>query len=236
MREDMFKVIVERPRWAHGATYNRAYKGEVEDLPSRLGMKRSARGRPGCKHLNENLQPLRRYLWKQRGRPWDKVFSEISANLDASHTVKQHVRDHLEDFVLTNPSLDRAGHLQAPHARRGWPHPNRWAPFLYVDPRDGILKESAKLWRKQRQRQKMTEHKGPSCEIKLSERERLLQIKGIWYRVGFEADKSAPAAEKVFDLVTRERVPKRGRHAASKRQLSKAELAEFGLSNGPPSL
>jgi hypothetical protein len=40
------------------------------------------------KALNENLAPLRRYLLKQIGRPWNKVFSEICQNLRVDSVVQ----------------------------------------------------------------------------------------------------------------------------------------------------
>ncbi len=105
-------------------------------------MRRGVREKGGSKRLNENLSPLRRYLEKQVGRPWNKVYSEISAVLRADSTVQKHVRDHLWDFVKLHP---QTVHLSV-YPREGgrireetaWPQP------LYVDPKDGILKRSAR--------------------------------------------------------------------------------------------
>jgi hypothetical protein len=66
-------------------------------------MRRSQRERGGYKMLNENLAPLRRFLERQIGRPWDKVYSEIAERLRVDSTVQQHVREHLRDFVATRP-------------------------------------------------------------------------------------------------------------------------------------
>jgi hypothetical protein len=76
MRHDMAKIIVERPRRGAGRLRNRC-KAFSEDLPRFLGVRRDAIRRGGEKHLNENLQPLWRYLERQVGRPWNKVYSEI---------------------------------------------------------------------------------------------------------------------------------------------------------------
>ena len=57
------------------------------------------------KTLNENLNPLKRYLASQVGRPWRKVYSEISEHLKPTSTVQQHVRDHLQDFVATKTRM-----------------------------------------------------------------------------------------------------------------------------------
>jgi hypothetical protein len=100
----MAKVIVERPRYGSrlptkGKGYDRRAAGfDVEDQPKREGMK--IRGRAG-KSLNEHLAPLRRYLGKQVGRPWDKIFADVCRFLDRNSAVQDHVRDHLDDYVAT---------------------------------------------------------------------------------------------------------------------------------------
>jgi hypothetical protein len=147
MRADMFKLIVERPRW--GASHAPPVKLKKDRDQDRkfIGLKRHVRECADySKSLNENLAPLVRYLRKQRGRPWDDVFSEICAGLDTGSTVKMHVRMHLEDFVLVRISTGRHGELM--HEGReirpeqgNW----RWHEF-YVDPDDGILKDRAAFW------------------------------------------------------------------------------------------
>ena len=122
MRRDMFKVIVERPRrfgpggWTRGRPPR-----DAEDGPSHAGMRRPYDSWHERKELNENLAPLRRYLMKQVGRPWNKVFSEICEHLRTDSTVQEHVRRHLGDFV-------------AIHGRDSRP--------LYVDPRTGLLRSN----------------------------------------------------------------------------------------------
>ena len=91
------------------------------------------------KELNENLAPLRRYLERQVGRPWDKVYSEISRHLRVDNPVQQHVRDHLSDFVAIKPR-------RRPGAVYGKGQRDRlWYQLLYVDPKDGLLKRTDRL-------------------------------------------------------------------------------------------
>jgi hypothetical protein len=143
MRADMYKVIVERPRWAAG--HARAPKlKRTRDLKF-IGHKRHAKTDADyTKSLNENLAPLLRFLRSRRGRRWDDVFSEICARLDTGSTVKMHVRMHLEDLVMVRISRGRHGELihdgQALPARLGL---RRW--HLFVDPDDDILKDFAVL-------------------------------------------------------------------------------------------
>jgi hypothetical protein len=98
MREDMSRVIVERPRLGGGWT-KRGRTVPFSELPKCEGMRRPHTRSGMWKALNENLNPLRRYLERQVGRPWDKVYSEIARNLRPDSTVQQHVRDHVPDFV-----------------------------------------------------------------------------------------------------------------------------------------
>jgi hypothetical protein len=139
MREDMFKVIVERPRLRlgrhDGSRYRRGMVKSLfrdpEDAPSfqRMGFPRKD------KHLNENLAPLKRYLAKQVGRRWDAVYAEISARVDRKSAVQAHVLQHIDDFVAREVMFFD-----------GVPYSLRWgrvAPLrqsLYVCPLDGVLK------------------------------------------------------------------------------------------------
>lgn len=135
MRDDMARVIVERPRIPdRGARKGRSLP--LDQLPAHEGMRRPHIRYWGGKELNENLAPLRRYLARQVGRPWDKIYSEIAAHLSVDSAVQQHVRDHLQDFVAIKP-----------RRLRGWGHQQDglwWQPF-YVDPVSGLLKRTAKV-------------------------------------------------------------------------------------------
>lgn len=64
MRDDMARVIVERPRIPdHGARKGRSLP--LDQLPAQEGMRRPHVRFWGGKQLNENLAPLRRYLERQ---------------------------------------------------------------------------------------------------------------------------------------------------------------------------
>jgi hypothetical protein len=106
MRADMAKVIVERPRFGSSArgrskgTRRREERLGFDSLPRREGINRACRG--GTKSLNEHLGPLRRYLARQVGRPWDEVFAEICAHISRDSAVQDHVRDHVFDYVTVH--------------------------------------------------------------------------------------------------------------------------------------
>ena len=139
MRSDMPRVIVNRPRIVDRLP--RKGRDEArEHLPTQIGMRRSVQERGGFKRLNENLAPLRRFLEKQVGRPWNKIYSEIATVLRVDSTVQQHVRDHISDFVAIYPrSEHRTFYTLEGKKIRLETH---WHQILYVDPRDGILKRS----------------------------------------------------------------------------------------------
>jgi hypothetical protein len=137
----MSRVIVERPRRGGGwARKGRAVP--MEELPERQGLRRPYILSRNSKTLNDNLAPLRRYLERQVGRPWNKVYSEIAAHLRANSTVQQHVRDHLGDFVAIKPRR-RSGSFFATGVNER--HDQLWWEPLYVDPDDGLLKRTDRL-------------------------------------------------------------------------------------------
>ena len=99
------------------------------------------------KSLNENLAPLVRFIRKRIGRRWDDVFSEICEHLDTGSTVKMHVREHLEDFILIRISRGRHGEM-IHNGREVRPdRRNCRGNEYYVDPDDGILKDRVWFWR-----------------------------------------------------------------------------------------
>ena len=85
MRSDMAKVVTERPRRGHGNPSKkwgrrlRKHEYDAEDHgPTRAAIARRHQYGWNAKEFSDLLGPLRRYLHKQVGRPWDKVWSEIT--------------------------------------------------------------------------------------------------------------------------------------------------------------
>jgi len=148
MRADMFKVIVERPRWGAGHAASVKLKKSRDGDVKCIGLGRHALTQARyTKAFNENLAPLHRFLESRRGCRWDDVFSEICRTLDTGSTVKMHVRMHLDDMVMIRIVRGRDGEWmndgRVIGARTGrW----RWRRF-FVDPQDGILKDASALER-----------------------------------------------------------------------------------------
>jgi hypothetical protein len=142
MRSDMAKVIVERPRRGARFKYRKGYKKSLQTTPPEEWSKRESiyAHKGHTKFFNEHLGPLRRYLQKQVGRPWNKVHAEICERLRLDSVIQGHVRDHVEDFVALDvieidgvPCHGTGWQRGRPLGKFGW-------TFLYVCPRTGILR------------------------------------------------------------------------------------------------
>jgi hypothetical protein len=138
----MHKVIVERPRRKGLGAYRRSRGGrrrELAELPGKEGIRKSYRNRGTDKELNENLAPLKRYLRKQIGRPWNSVYRDISAGLHTGSAVQQHVRDHIWDFVAEHVTLGERGAVLRPPGNRWFGSTPLRPGALYIHPRTGLL-------------------------------------------------------------------------------------------------
>jgi hypothetical protein len=142
MRANMSCVIVERPRRSGFNHRGRPSRSRIS--PAHEGMRGPHLRSGGAKELNENLSPLRRYLEREVGRAWNKVYSEIATHLRADNTVQQHVRDHLHNFVAIKPRRRHGSYFTYPGGHRER-FARLWYQPLYVDERDGILKHTDRL-------------------------------------------------------------------------------------------
>jgi hypothetical protein len=244
MRADMAKVIVERPRIQGRAC--RKPKGYARRLlrygedgpPMREGIK--ACWGHGTKFLNEHLGPLRRYLDKQVGRPWDKVFSEICAHIDRNSAVQDHVRDHVQEYVVTHVVMIdgvpcNGGPGRNYGARLDGFYYRRW----YVCPRTGLLRRIKQVSRKRLQ---PTPPAKPPI-VSVSDVLQCRHLNGGWRLVTLAPLPTPPSARQhspaidvllnrpVAQLTPIEAVQIYGAavYAAGIRQLTRAELHQFPI-------
>ena len=198
MRADMSRVIVERPR--RGGVNRRGRALPIDDLPQRESMRRRHQIAGDPKKLNENLAPLRRYLERQVGRPWDKVYAEIAAHLRADNAVQQHVRDHLRDFVALKPRRHHGWYFTYPGDDKE-PFSRFWYQPLYVDERDGILKRTDRLpEEKARLRARRNPPAPPVDRVALAADRELRRIDGFWYDL-----RLAPMPDPVYRAIVEHR-------------------------------
>lgn len=180
MREDMSRVIVERPRLGG----DRSRKGRsvaFDDLPKQEGIRRRHVLSGEYKMLNENLSPLRRYLARQVGRPWNKIYSEIARHLRPDNTVQQHVRDHLTDFVAINPRRQSGRLFGLDGSKERFDRP--WFEPFYVDPKDGLLKRTDRLPEARVRRHARRAPPAPPDRIALGPDRELRCLDGLWFGV-----------------------------------------------------
>ncbi len=133
MRDDLDRVIIERPRagisGARFAARKRRRKNNDkrnwETAPSRESMGRWSYKRGEGKSFTDFLEPLYGLLRKNCGRPWDDVYSEIRSQLSPSSTTHVHVFLHLKEAVELNAIVDE----------KGWPWiPTRSRHFIGYEP------------------------------------------------------------------------------------------------------
>jgi len=245
MRPDMYKVIVERPRREKRMRPLAIRFRNNLDSPAHLSMRTAY----DYRELNENLQPLRRYLHSQVGRPWDKVFSEICASLDRRNTVQQHIHEHIDQFIATRVGL-RDGRLIDFTNGRCLPLNGLRHQELYVDPRSGLIRLTNidSDWKRDRaERRRRHEMDVAARRRVVDDHTLLLNLQDTWFRVEVATLPTAVVSgrtEARFDVVlgrfTAFRPDADGSHrrylygcethyAVSKRQSGKRELKACGL-------
>ena len=198
MREDMSKLLVERPRRRGSKKRNRRHplnaplSRDGEDV-SKLSMKKSWISH---KELNENLAPLDRYLRSQVGRLWDDVYSDICQHLNRNSAVQYHVFQHLAHMVDLDLNLVD-GKVRSPTGYG--PSPGE----LYVHPTTGRLCCQDRKPSVRRSNKNSDVHKCPSNPLVQYHR-----IEGVWYEIAlvpFEYVEKKSATPTLYDVLTKKR-------------------------------
>ena len=112
--------------------------GEISqryDIPSSTGMKQ--KGNHGKKFFGENLAPLARFLEKQVGRSWNKVYSEIKEFCPTTGAVNNHIYMHLWGYVEKDVVMVKG---KPYHSVNNEPLVSvKGRAYMYVNPLTGIL-------------------------------------------------------------------------------------------------
>jgi hypothetical protein len=147
MRDDMAKVVTERPRQGHGNRSNkttgrpiRRYDPNVDyDEPTRLPVSRGRQYGYDAKEFSDLINPLRRYVRSCVGRPWNKVHSELSQKLDRRGVSGSHIWDHVMREIEVDCYIGN-DRLAYPSDRTyrcvEWP-----VDGLYVHPKTGLIRD-----------------------------------------------------------------------------------------------
>ncbi len=197
MRSDMGKVITERERarsWLPSSKDGKAVRwdghdGNYDNQPKRA--KISAHGQYGweTKEFTDVLGPLKGYIQKNVGRPWNKVYSEMCKFLDKGKLTHAHVFTHVYQWVGRNVILCEDGAYREPHEMQSWR--SSYAPDFYVHPKTGILRKNKRV--KESKQEAVERRKKEARErdqIDLADGSCYRRIDDIWYRL-----KVRPASE-----------------------------------------
>jgi hypothetical protein len=226
MRQDMYKVIVERPRRGkYGSAVAARLRNDL-DGPMRLGM----RAGYGYRALNENLAPLRRYLHAQIGRPWNKVFSEICAGIDRRNTVQQHIHQHIREFIAIDVDLHNGRLIDLAAEPRFLGTDSGMSQALYVDPRTGLIRpnKNYRSWRRSDAQRRQREQLEIATRRRVvDERMMLLLLEDVWFRVEVDVLPGERSAQRVAGGLRDKRVKVEPRYdAVLRRHVSRAILAD----------
>jgi hypothetical protein len=153
----MNKVVTERPRRGHHnkslKTGRRLSKDEhpidYEDHDSGPRSHPISRHRQhgwDAKEFSDLIGPLQRYLAKNVGRPWNKIYSEMSESLDKRTVSGQHIWSHVGWEVELHCEIREDGKVYRKGSRRY--ASDRPVEGLYVHPVTGLLCEApTKSWK-----------------------------------------------------------------------------------------
>ena len=136
MRRDIDKVIFERAKsgrtWASKTP--RANPVLLDPSGDQFN-ERSNQVRLNRQKLrNSHFNALERFLVRNVGRPWDKVYAEICASADARSFLKAEVRGYVE-YVVAVKCWMEGRKVMTPYCGR----PGEVVTGLYVHPRSGVL-------------------------------------------------------------------------------------------------
>lgn len=195
--------------------------GEGFEFVAKKSAKKS-RGH-GSKYFTDNFAPIRRFLEKNVGRPWDKVYSEMCKDADLRSLEGWHFRLHIDDLIDTNVEIDEKGFV---YSRNGfYSRYPLWKGRLYVHPESGLVCEVKKgptkgkrfsFFSKQEEKEQ--------TKIKLEDDywEYLEKIDGIWYFIHNEAIQKQHYDGSFYTA-----------NNQIKKQLSSNLLKHYGLKNNP---
>lgn len=246
MKPHFAKIVTEKPRRGHHANRSEKFGGRLtqnevareqddDSLPGGF-LPWSRRRNADYKEFSDLLGPLRGYLRKQVGRPWDKVYSELSARLDKRSLTGIHIWDHIKSEVEMHAFLGDDGKTVYRQPRYGIGLVPVYG--LYVHPRTRLL------CHKPDRRFVGYKRRPAPNRRELNDGRVFEKIAGIWYEVWEERrTERLPAQWLTWNYRGRETHHHLYREAHEettivviyKRQLGRKELRLHGLTNVSPS-
>ena len=192
MRKDLNKVLTETYKegpFGRGRSFRgvrTAFNREHDEVGGREGMRCAFRFKGAyTKSFGENLAPLYRFVEKQVGRPWDKIYSDLNKVFDRRSVINNHIFEHIYDKIVKAKEI---------FYREGKPYligysgsmpplSGTYKPY-YVDPRDGILKTiPGYKTRSQQKKDRQSKEKAELDKVKvvIDKFNELWLIEGVWF-------------------------------------------------------
>lgn len=185
MRKDMDKQITECYRIGSNQKY-RDIRGKVKNedidhVPRKQGMRKPHSLYKGWdrKEFGENLNPLYRFLDKQVGRPWDKVYSEMCEHIKQDSATQLHILQHVFSYIELETWMGDDGEVYV----TGYNQPvcvskdkEAYTCYtqLYVHPVTNLVCKT-KVKKRKKKKEEVTRHY-------LKDNTVLEKVDGIWYR------------------------------------------------------
>jgi len=234
MKEHFEKLLTEQER-AGSKMPSAKWGGRVKVEDSDSEYEKQAGGlQPWSRHRNQDnksltdvLSPLRGYLRKNVGRPWDEVYSEICWGMDKRTTTGAHIFTHLWQYVERYTFMGEDGKVK---------YLNRYGGKVvdvdewYIHPVTGLLSYIPP----RRYRTARNSGAGWSTEIKIEPGKCYKLLDGIWYYAEWvykdEFVRYNPYRASLMGLSPW--VTKETEVIIKKRQLGRKELRDLGLKNG----
>jgi hypothetical protein len=169
----MAQVLIDRPR--HGSRM-RGYRRqrcanrrtELDEAPKSEPIRHRHAGHD--KYFNDLFGPLLRYLERNVGRPWSKVYSEICTQNNLRSAAQKHLRHHVFDFVACSVQLVDG----VPYTADGrYPLGRYGRRHFYVCPKTGLLRKT-----KRERPRRAVGHR-----ITVSKRLQYHRLEGFWCEV-----------------------------------------------------
>lgn len=114
------------------------YEHEAETDPARReSMRKKWKSNFSHKTFNDHLEPIRKLLVKNAGRPWSDVWSEVCEHADERSVAGHHLREHVWRYVEHHARKEDGAVYGPP--RWSSVRPELRPGDLYVDPTTGAL-------------------------------------------------------------------------------------------------
>lgn len=193
MRRDMAKILCETykvgGRWdgnrkvRHSKRFNE-YVGEVG---GKIGIHKALHvAQIDGRSFGENLAPLYRYVSRQVGRPWSKVYSEICASCEKNGAVNNHIFLHLYDYIVRPEEVKFRDGKPGRIVYGGWKpievrQEGHYYKAYYVDPRDGLIKKAKVCKRTPFKHEQIAQEKAKRKKV-INDYLEFHKIEDLWFK------------------------------------------------------